>query len=135
MLVVSTVRLRTELDDIKINTLDGGKLKLFKNDFTPTPATVIGDFIEADFSGYAAKTIAAFGAVHTNPDGSAEVASPLEQFDHSGGAVSNLVYGWWFETAAGVLIMSERFASAPIPMAVVGDSILLVLARTHNNKV
>jgi len=43
------------------------KVHLMQNDIALSSNTVVGDFVEADFGGYAAKTAAAAAAVFTDP--------------------------------------------------------------------
>lgn len=100
-------------------------LRLFKNDVTPDIETELGDLVEADYSGYAAKTLghpACDAAV--DGDHKAWWRFPEETFLHNGGGVSNGVYGWYLtDHEDGQLFHARRFANAPIAMAVTGDPV------------
>lgn len=110
-------------------TLDGATLGLFKNDVTPNVATVLGDLIIADFSGYAAIVIAAWGAPYVGPGNRVEADGPSQQFNHSGGAVPNDVYGWFLiDTVGGALLALERFVNGPYALIDASHS-LVVLPR------
>ena len=135
MLVVNVTQLVKELADLKTAQLDGGKLRLYKNDIQPSPTTLIAAFTEADFTGYAAITIATWGAAFQNAIGNGQVIAPSQQFNQSGVGVTNNIYGYWYETAAGVLLWSERFAAAPVPMDATGKALVLILTRENANQV
>jgi hypothetical protein len=104
------------------------KMMLFKNDYTPTPLTGIGDLTEADFGGYALMSALDFGAPFQNPDGYPEMDLPSQQWNSDGTAPSNNVYGYYVTTAGGDLLYAERFADAPIPMIDATNGIV-VLSR------
>lgn len=106
------------------NFLDAAVIHLYKNDYTPGPATVVGDFTEADFTGYAASAIVVWGTVLTDPSNVAYVAGDAKTFASTGSAVPNTIYGYWAQGAGG-LMYAERF-DAPIPILGVGDGIVLV---------
>jgi hypothetical protein len=115
--------------------LDGAIIKLYKNDLTPHPATVVGDFVECDFSGYTAYTVVAWGATFLNSDGKAEGDAPSHMFARAAGATSNDVFGYYCTTAAGALLFAERFTGAPIPMNTpVSDAIVLLSRFTFGSE-
>lgn len=103
-------------------------MKLYQNDVTPTPLTVVGDLTEATFSGYAAVTALDYGSPYMNLDGYAEMDLPSQQFDHSAGATANNVYGMWIEKTGGGLLYAARFDSAPLPM-IDATNAIVVLSR------
>lgn len=107
---------RTELVNCEVN--------LYQNDYTPVPGTVLGDLDIATFSGYAAKVVAALLAAYLDPVSGASAQIATQQWDHSGGATANTIYGFWVETTGGDLRLVGRFDS-PIGMAALGDSIPL----------
>jgi hypothetical protein len=120
-------------DAITTALLTAAKIKLFQNDVNPNPNTVIGDLTEATFSGYLAAT-ATWGATFLNSDGKAEADAPSHMFARAAGATSNDIFGYWVEDAAGNLLFAERFAGAPIPMAVVTDAIVLLSRFTFGSE-
>jgi hypothetical protein len=120
-------RLWTEL-------LDGGTvrenwtLKLYQNNYTPVPGSTAASFTEANFTGYASKTLTrtvsastwqtvAEGAPTGAWNGQANVAkstygTSAQVFSITGGA-SQTVYGYYVVGAtSGKVIMAEQFASS-----------------------
>jgi len=106
------------------DSLAGVLLKLFKNNLTPDQDTVIGDFTESDFSGYAAAD-PSFGAATTVSHKGQILDSSSRDFVHNGGATSNTVYGYYLVDSTGtILYWCERFASSQV-MANNGDTITI----------
>jgi hypothetical protein len=104
-------------------------IKLFKSALTLTPSTTKAqlDAVEANFDGYAPQTVTAWLAPYLDPAGGASIQSGTKQFDYGPAAsppVTNNVFGFWIEDAAGDLIVAGTF-TAPVSMAQVGDSIPL----------
>ena len=112
-------------DALKVVLLDDVTVHLYQNDVAPGPDTVVGDLTEADFSGYAASAALVFGGPFQNADGEIEMDLPSHQFDHSGGAVANVIFGYYVLTTGGDLLFAERFA-ASIPMIVITNSIVVL---------
>jgi hypothetical protein len=106
--------------------LASSKLRLFQSSITPSVLTTRTQLVaaEADFSGYAEKTITSPLDPILNPLGGASIQIPTQQFEYDSGlgSVANDVGGWWIETAAGTLIAVGTFAS-PIPMSADGQGI------------
>lgn len=86
-------------------------------------STVIGDFTEADYSGYAAATIAAWLAPYLDPAGGASIQSGTQQFDF-GTLPGNInsINGFYLVNSDGDLILASAFP-APIAMTQPGDAI------------
>lgn len=103
-----------ELDAMKGNSpLSTAKLRLYKNNVTPTNATVLADLTEADFSGYAAQTLV-WGASSITAH-IAEAAAATLSFTISSGTQN--IYGWYVTNSAGTRLLSvERDPSAPVAM-------------------
>ena len=62
---------------------------LYKNDLTPDKDTVLGDLVEANFSGYSAVTVTAwnYGSIGLDAEDRAfTTGTPDAVFTHSGGA-------------------------------------------------
>lgn len=108
------------------------EVNLFQNDYIPTPSTVLADLTVATFSGYAPEVVAALLPAYLDPAGGASAQIATIQFDHSGGGVSNVVYGFWVETAGGTLILVGRFEDG-IPMIALGDSVPLDVKFNFGN--
>lgn len=109
--------------------LDAGRnpeVKLFKNNFTPGDASVLGDFTEADFDGYAAVSLAGLSAAAIDGSDRGYRSQAGIAFVKSAGVTSNTVYGWYLVldnlTPAAELFMAEKFP-APQVMGSAGDTV------------
>ncbi len=91
-------------------------IHLFQNNFVPTQASVLADFTEADFSGYAAVTLV-FSAAFVNGTPAGQMNAASVTWVRAVGATSNTIYGMYITDAAGNVSTYELFA-APIPMIV-----------------
>lgn len=94
------------------------KIKLFQNNFTPSPTSVLADFTEATFDGYAPVTVlaAAYPPSRTMPDGSTlALFSSVADFEDSGNVTPNTIYGAYITDTAGTfLLLSVRFDTPKI---------------------
>jgi hypothetical protein len=125
-IVVPNLSLLAIAAALKTAPLDGGSLRLFKNDLNPTPTTLLADLTLCDFSGYANKTIATWNAPYIDASGAVVSLAGLEVFTCSGAGVSNSVYGAYYLDAGGALVWVARFDDAPVPMAVATDALPFV---------
>lgn len=94
-------------------------VNLYKNDYTPVPGSVIGDYTPADFAGYApiefdpADFDAAFIADHV---AIAEFPNVFE-FERDGSAGSGqTIYGYYVTDNNGVYRWGERFEQERVIM-------------------
>jgi hypothetical protein len=86
-------------------------LRLFKNNFTPTPASILSAFTQADFTGYASVSLASqFGAQTKIVDGEYQINSGTYTFTWTGGS-DQTVYGWYIDDGTDVKF-SQTFPSA-----------------------
>lgn len=85
-------------------------LRLFKNNVTPTPTSVAGDFTEADFTGYTAKTLAraSYGAPATNGSGEAEISYADQTFSFGS---AQTIYGYYLTDPSNALVAAHDFAN------------------------
>lgn len=102
---------------------------LFVNDLVPTRESVVGDIVEADFSGYAiVPVVYAAAIIDELLEVAVAVADPID-FAHDGGGVANLVFGWYItvnmDSEGTTLWLAERFPLAPRSFAAVGDVITI----------
>jgi hypothetical protein len=119
------------LNAFKLNVLGGGAgdptdLKLFKNNVTVSPTTVIADLIEADFSGYADISIteASWGGFVTRPDGSAMIMNnTIRTWMPNAATIGNTIYGWYLVSSLGALLMMGN-----LPAPAVMDTVLKYLS-------
>lgn len=108
-------------------------IRLFKNDFTPGPATVIGDFTQADFSGYgAAATANPVTAAALDASNRAVVTWDPVTWTKNG-ATGNTIYGYYVVDSTGSLLWAERFDGS-IPMTVDGAFIQITPRFTFKSE-
>lgn len=114
--------------------LDGAKLKAFQNPITPTPAIVLGDLTECNFTGYSASAAVTWGTVLNNPDGTVSAPGGGIEFAASGSAVSNTVYGVYLVDGAGTTLLAVWLLPQPIGIAIAGDGFVWPLAFTYSGQ-
>lgn len=103
------------------------KARLYKNDFSPTPASVLADFTEATYSGYAAQEISPMSEPEETPSGKVRSQSAELTFSHNGGVTGNQIYGYFvtLETIDGTkLWFGGRYEGAPLAMQSATDEIV-----------
>ena len=89
-------------------------LKLYKNNYTPIAATVVGSFTEADFTNYVDKTIARSDwATPSTVSNKAESSVATQSW--TCGVTTNTIYGYYVVGAtSGVCLWAEEFATARV---------------------
>jgi hypothetical protein len=99
------------------------KLRLFKNDMTPAKANTTASYTQADFTGYAEKTLTGTNWTVTNANPAA--GSFAEQtFTSSAGSQNQPVYGYYVVNSAGtIVVFAERFTDGPYTITNNGDAI------------
>ena len=127
MPAIPNVDLITLIQSIITGMLTTSKVHLYKAIVNPPgPNTVIGDFTEADFVGYAAKT-AAFGAPYINAAGQAVTDSPLLTWIPTAATTPNTILGYYVTDAAGTtLIFCAQFV-VPVNLVNTTDALPLVI--------
>lgn len=110
--------------------LDGCTIRLYKNDLTPGSTTVLSQFIECDFDGYAAIGPLVWGSAFYNASGDAVVVAQTCQFEASSPDNPNNVYGYYVTkgaTGSEVYKFAERLATTyAVPRA---DDAVIVYPR------
>jgi len=99
-----------------INTLDDGdhRLRLFSNDITPTPGTLLDAFVEATYAGYTVKDPSGtWGAIYKVLNGLYQTDGTVFNYAATAGA-DQTVYGWYIDD--GVVVRLSRRFNAPILM-------------------
>lgn len=105
-------------------------LKLFQNNITPSDTDTAATYTEATFTGYAG--LALTGATWGAAAGGIITYSAQQTFT-STGVVSNSIYGYYVvQTTSGILMWSERDASAPFVVSNVGDAVKLTPTISAN---
>jgi hypothetical protein len=105
-------------------------LHLFKNNITPTKNSVVGDFVSADFTGYAPLTPLSTQAPYLDQNGNAALTSPVYQFLETGVVITNTVYGAYVTNAAGTVLFGAVRFDVPVTFSLVNDSANIVLRFT-----
>lgn len=115
----------TELTGVG-GVLDTAKIHLFKNDILPGPGTLVSQLDEADYTGYAASAAINWGAPFINANGQGEVVGPGHQFQPTGTAVANTIYGYWImpTVASTAPIKIVRFAE-PVNLTGPADALIV----------
>lgn len=104
------------------------KMKLFSNNFTPLVTSVVGDFTEADFTGYDMNSLLGFPTPSLMLDGSVySVNQAIAVFTQTAVTVSQIVYGYYVLDNAGGYVGGERF-NTPMNFNAAGLSLYLALA-------
>ncbi len=98
---------------------------LYKNDYTPSIGTVIGDLIEADFDGYAASSAVTWGAVVQSSDGTPLVIGDTKTAVATGSTTPNTVYGYYYTDSGGNLKGAAKF-DEPVQIVDVDDFVSVV---------
>jgi hypothetical protein len=90
------------------------------------PFSVLADFTEATFGGYAAKT-ALFGAPYINGAGQAVTDSPLLQWQPTNSTTPNTILGFYVTDSAGAQLLWCGPLPTPVSLASPSDALPLVL--------
>jgi hypothetical protein len=92
-------------------------LKLYRTDVTPNSSTSRTSFTEANFTGYAARTLtrANWSAGVINGSNAAEMSYGTTPQSWTCGATGNTIYGYWVEGATSTKVLwAERFATSRV---------------------
>ena len=106
------------------------RVKLGKNNITVKNGSLLGDFTEADFAGYAPVGVGDFSASTINANGSGTRTRPNVTFTMGAPGTTNNIYYFWIEIKddGGVyrLLYCENFAT-PQRMEEAGNEIRIRL--------
>jgi hypothetical protein len=112
------------------------KMRLAKNNFAPSENTLIGDIVEADFDGYAAKTITAGvqpeGFDPTTDASVIDLSPPAGGFRYASTGITSLpmtIYGYYVTDGAGAVLLASAAFPTPIVITRTGQVIDLGDAR------
>jgi len=108
--------LAEDLEDAEVHLFQVGEIAI-------TAATTLTELeaLEADYTGYAPATIAAWIGPMLAPVTGAMVVTPTLEFGIDAPyTVTNSIMGWWLQTAGGDLLMIGTPA-APVPMVGAGN--------------
>jgi hypothetical protein len=105
----------------------GAKLHLYTNNLLPTPANILTDFTEADFTGYAASAAITWSTPGYLPDGTAVVTGDAKTFQvGSTPTVLNTCYGWYITNGAGTALITSRAFDSPVVLSGAGQIIVVL---------
>jgi len=98
------------------------EMRLYKNNVTPGETTVLADFTQADYTGYAAQN-AVFPVFTTDVNGKASSGPLIFDFLGPTSGAAQDVYGWYLvSTGTGTkLVAAARFTGAPKNLATTAD--------------
>lgn len=100
--------------------LDGKTVHLFTNNHTVTRNSVLSDFVECDFDGYASQDPAWVAAVQSGSEDVA-LAPALEFIAGAGLAGPQTVYGYFVTDDDDEYSWGETFVDGPTTVTVVGQ--------------
>lgn len=96
-------------------------LKLYKNNITPSDTDTDATYTEATFSGYSAITLT---GASWNSAASGSISYGSQQTFTCDASATDDIYGYYVvQTTSGILLWSERDASAPFAVRNSGDAI------------
>jgi len=107
--------------------LDDATLHLFTAG-TPSPDAVEASFTEADYTGYAAQTIAdtAWGTPFLAGGTIPTIKGPLSEFRPTGTTVTNVVTGWYLLNAAADTVIASGLFAAPVSLLSPSTALFMV---------
>lgn len=105
-------------------------LRLYQNNITPSDTDTAATYTESTFPGYAAITLP---GASWNAASGGSISYSAQQTIICSGAASQSVYGYYItQVLSGVLMWSERDASAPFAIAVSGDAVKITPTISAN---
>lgn len=105
-------------------------LRLYSNNITPSDTDTAGTYTESAFTGYSAITLT---GASWNSASAGSIAYSAQQTFTASGTPSGNVYGYYLtQLTSGVLMWSERDASAPFVIATSGDAVKVTPTITAN---
>lgn len=108
---------------VELVTLVTLTMKLFRNDYTPVKGSVVGDFTEANFSGYAGGQVLTGWSGPAISGGRAFSNATTLVWTHNGGATSNLIYGYYVVDGSNVVWWAERNPAGPVTLSTNGQQL------------
>lgn len=126
MNIIPPSAIRAILDAIAAATqpLNGAVVRLFKNNLIPDQTTVLADYEEADFTGYAESSAVVWESAFTDILGQGHVLGDLKTFAQTAVTVTCTVYGWYLVNGT-TLLAGNRFDVAQ-PMNAIGNAVNVV---------
>jgi len=110
------------LNGIIVELLESAELCLFKNDYTPIATTVLADFTEADFDGYARIVLSGWPAAALDANDKASTELAAQTFTKSGAVTANTIYGVFVLDDVGNLLYAERNPAGGVVINTAGQT-------------
>jgi len=107
-------------------SLIGAQVGLFQNDITPLRTSVVGDFTQATYTGYALANVT-WSAPSVSDGGDVELIGTVPEFRPDDAVTPNTVFGFLLVDGAGAYIMGARFDDPPLPMGSALDVIIVTV--------
>jgi hypothetical protein len=99
-------------------------LRLFVNDYTPVPGSVVGNFTEMTTQNYAPIVLTNTNWTVTAEDPEAQAVQAEQTFTFDGSGGDTIVYGYYVtDDTAGALLWAERFPAPPTVPDTLGGTI------------
>jgi len=103
-------------------------LHLAKSSITVDKATVLGDFDEADFGGYAVESVT-WGTITINGSNQAVSVATSVAFTKTSSSPANTIFAWYLTDSADAVLYAGRTLTTPIPMSATGDELVVDLTE------
>lgn len=118
------------LTNVTAFTLNSRTLKLYKAIAAPLgDGTVLADFTEANFNGYAATSVGSWAAAMTISNKAKAVGTP-RTWTRSAGATSNTILGYYVISQDTLFCLWAEEFDTPIAMNIIGDTVTVVPTLT-----
>lgn len=108
-------------------------MHLYKNNYTPISTSVVGDFVECDFDGYAPLTVPLSWGYSGPVAGVWTIAIPPGSmlFGNTDGSIPNNIYGYYCTDSTGLFMeLADRDPLAPFAMSTPGTTYTVDIAIT-----
>ena len=108
---------------VRYNATEVLRIKLFQNDYVPTTADTLANYVEATFPGYSFQNLNLTWTVQGAVGHVAGIIEKAHAFTRNASGAAQLIYGYMVTDASGNnLYYAERDPAAPISLANNGDS-------------
>lgn len=127
MLVNTQVSLQQFVQTIR-DFLNGQALtiRLFQNDHVPADTDTLADYVAATFTGYVPLNIIDWSGGTWDPSGAAFITAPTKNFNQTGTAITNTIFGYYVISGGGTLMFAERNPAGGVPMNQAGYTYAVV---------
>lgn len=105
------------------------ELRLFVNDYQPTPTSRWWDFTEATFPGYSRQPLEVWSPPYLVPGPVAVTEACVKAWTNGSSGVPQTIYGYFVVTPVGMVAWAERDPH-PLPLSVGGEQYTVQAVRT-----